>query len=213
MEYFLQRHPICRIRTLLLNTRSSTIAMPNLKPNLVRIQLMFLIVSFFMILPTFGQVGMTFPDLPAETVENVKEQLPGSTKGKFTLVGIAYSEDAEKDLRSWYDPVYNLFIDKSGMYELIYDVNVRMVLMFPGLTKVAMDKAKQNMKANTDPSLYPYVLFYGGEFKPYKTSLKLKDKSKPYIFVLDENGKIIYATSGGYSEKKLDEIGELVELD
>lgn len=179
----------------------------------VRIQLLSLLVFVFACLSGYSQVGKTFPDLPAETVEDIGETIPLSTKGKYTLVGIAYSQDAEKDLQTWYDPIYNIFIDKSGMYELIYDVNVRMVLMFPGLTKVAMDKAKASMKENTDPSLYPYVLFFGGEFKPYKSALNLKDKSKPYIFVLDEQGKVIYTTSGRYTETKLDEIGELVELD
>jgi len=51
-------------------------------------------------------------------------------------------------------------------------------------------------------------LFYKGSLDPYKKHLK--DKHKPYFFVLDDQGKIVYSTSGRYSEKKLDKIESLV---
>ena len=160
---------------------------------------------------TQAQTGSAFPAMEASTVEDKVINLPAATSGKFTVIGVAYSEDAERDLRSWYDPIYTMFIDESGINSLVYDVNVKLVLMFTGPNKVAINKAKKNMKEVTDEALFEYVLFYKGDLKPYKQPLGLKDKKKPYIFVLDKSGKIIHHTSGRCSQQKIDAIGELVE--
>ena len=37
------------------------------------------------------------------------------------------------------------------------------------------------------------------------------EKNLPYFFVLDEEGKIVYATSGLYSEKKMSNIEEILD--
>jgi len=42
-------------------------------------------------------------------------------------------------------------------------------------------------------------------------ALNMKDKNSPYFFVLDENGKILYATSGSFSEKKMEDIEAVLE--
>ena len=53
--------------------------------------------------------------------------------------------------------------------------------------------------------MYPYLLFYEGD-KTYKEELDFEKKEVPYFFVLDESGKIKYATSGSFDSKKLDAI-------
>jgi len=152
-----------------------------------------------------------FPSISGETMENKVVSIPEDTEGKYTLVGMAYSEDAERDMRTWYDATYTMFIDKEGINAMVYDVEVKLVLMFTGVNKAATNKAMKNMAEIADEALFPYVVFYKGELKKYKSSLKLEDKNKPYIFVLDKQGKIIHRTSGRYTDKKMDVIGELVE--
>tara|TARA_B110000046_G_scaffold88676_2_gene96858 strand:+ start:102210 stop:102332 length:123 start_codon:yes stop_codon:yes gene_type:complete len=39
----------------------------------------------------------------------------------------------------------------------------------------------------------------------------MKDRKKPYFFVLDKQGKTIYITSGRYTMKALREVGNLIE--
>ena len=52
---------------------------------------------------SFAQVtGKMFPDLEAETVEDKKVKLPEATKGKYTLLGLAYSKKSEDELNSWF---------------------------------------------------------------------------------------------------------------
>jgi len=163
---------------------------------------------------SFAQVvGKIFPDMTAETVEDKKVNLPTDTKGKYTLLGLAYSKKSEDELNSWFNPIFSKFIQKSKglMSGFGYDVNVYFVPMFTGVNAAATGTAKKKAIKNVDPQLLPYILFYKGELKTYKEALDFEKKDIPYFFVLDSDGKIVYATSGKFSQAKLDEIEESIE--
>jgi hypothetical protein len=158
-------------------------------------------------------IGKLFPDMEAETVEDKKVNLPGDTKGKYTLLGLAYSKKSEDELNSWFSPVYNKFIKKATgmMAGMGYDVNVYFIPMFTGVNAAATGTAKKKALKNVDPQLLPYILFYKGELKTYKEALDFEKRDIPYFFVLDAEGKIVYATSGRFTEDKLDEVEESIE--
>jgi len=158
-------------------------------------------------------VGKMFPVMDTETVEDKKVKLPDAAKGKFTLLGLAYSKKSEDELNTWFQPVFQKFIQKStGVFESFgYDVNVYFVPMFTGINAAATGTAKKKALQNIDPNLLPYVLFYKGELKSYKEALDFEKKDVPYFFVLDKAGKILYATSGKYIAKKMDEIEAVME--
>ncbi len=158
-------------------------------------------------------IGTVFPAMEAETVDDVKVILPDHVKGKYTLVGLAYSKKSEDELNGWFQPVFTKFIQKNkGLFESFgYDVNVYFIPMFTGINAAATGTAKKKAIKNVDPQLLPYLLFYKGELKTYKEALDFEKKDIPYFFVLDKEGKIIYATSGKYTVKKLDEVEEVLE--
>ncbi len=158
-------------------------------------------------------IGKIFPDMEAETVEDKKVKLPYDTKGKYTLLGLAYSKKSEDDLNSWFSPVYNKFVRKpEGLLAgLGYDVHVYFVPMFTGVNAAATGTAKRKAIKNIDPLILPYILFYKGELKPYKDALDFAKRDIPYFFVLDPEGKIVFATSGPFTEAKLDEAEESIE--
>jgi predicted transcriptional regulator len=66
------------------------------------------------------------------------------------------------------------------------------------------------MREGIDEKLHPHVMVYSGSMSDYDDILGLEDKELPYFFVLDKEGKIIYATDGKASNKKLNDIDELV---
>ncbi|MEO5602899.1 MAG: hypothetical protein ABIR06_18405 [Cyclobacteriaceae bacterium] len=172
-----------------------------------------LIVVFAQI-ETFSQViGKPFPSITAETVEDVKVTLPQSTLGKYTLIGMAYSKKSEDELNSWFQPVFGRFIQKTkGLFSgFTYDVNVYFVPMFTGINAAATGTAKRKAAKSIDPQLLPYVLFYKGELKNYKEVLDFEKKDIPYFYVLDPEGKIVFATSGKYTEGKMEAIEEHIE--
>jgi hypothetical protein len=158
-------------------------------------------------------VGKVFPALEAETVEDTKVTIPNDTKGKFTLVGLAYSKKSEDDLNTWFEPVFYKFIQKTKglMAGFGYDVNVYFVPMFTGINAAATGTAKRKAAKKIDPQLLPYILFYKGELKTYKEELDFEKKDIPYFFVLDKEGKIVFATSGAFTEEKMDQVEEVIE--
>ncbi len=115
-------------------------------------------------------------------------------------------------LDNWYEPVYTMFIDESGFNAMAYDCHVKLIMMFTGVGQAAADGIIKKIKANVDESFNDYLLFYQGEFKDQMKALELDKKNDAYVFVLDENGSIIFKDSGRYSESKLEKIADLVEL-
>jgi hypothetical protein len=176
-----------------------------------------LFATFILLVGSFNLsaqvIGKMFPDMEAETVEDQKVILPESTKGKYTLLGLAYSKKSEDELNSWFSPVFNKFIQKTKgvLAGFEYDVNVYFVPMFTGVNAAAKGTAKKKALKNIDPQLLPYILFYKGELKSYEEALDFEKRDIPYFFVLDPEGKIVFATSGAYSESKLDQVEEVIE--
>ena len=174
----------------------------------------FMLLGFLFAAPAAAQVvGKTFPAMEAETVEDRKVRLPDDTKGKFTLLGLAYSKKSEDELNSWFNPVFSTFIQKTKglMAGMGYDVNVYFVPMFTGVNAAAQGTAKRKALKDIDPQLLPYILFYKGELKPYKEALDFEKRDIPYFFVLDPEGKIVFATSGKYTDEKLEEVEAVIE--
>ena len=151
-----------------------------------------------------GVTGIAFPDLSGENLDGKKISIPKDTKGKSTIIALAYSKDAEEYLNSWLTPAYDKFIGKTEI--MSYDVNLYFVPMFTGAKAASADAAKQKIKKDADPELLPYILIYKGDLDKYKTTLQMDKKDVPYIFVLDKDGKIVYSTSGAYSDAKMDAI-------
>lgn len=161
-------------------------------------------------------IGNQFPFMNTSTADGKVVDLPSDTNGKFTLLGLAFSKKSEDDLNTWMEPVFWKFIDKPegkidqlfGNYQ--YDVNAYFVPMFTGVKTAATKTAKRKALKKMDPRLIPSILFYKGKLKPYKEALDFQRKDIPYFFVLDKDGKIVYATSGRYSDAKMDKVEEIV---
>lgn len=159
----------------------------------------------------FAQEGELFPKIEVEDLNENVSAIPQDTKGKFTLVGIAFSEDAQNDLYSWSQPVFSEFMDDNNLSSLVYDPHVKLILMFGGANQLVYKKARERIIEGTDESLKENVVMYKGGIKDYRKALKLKKRKTPYFFVLDKEGKIIYKTEGRYSRQVLKEVGDLIE--
>ncbi len=157
-----------------------------------------------------AQTGSEFPELTGETLSEEVLTIPTDTRGKYTLVGLASSEKAEEFLRGWYEPVYNKFIAKTGMFDDMFDVNVFFVPMFSGSKKIGKGKVMKSMKESKNTELFDHVLFYEGQLKTYQEALRMSKTDLPYIFLLDPDGNIAYSTSGYFNERKMDAIDDIL---
>ena len=51
--------------------------------------------------------GKMFPTITGETFTEKNVVIPAACKGKPTIIGICFSKNAEGDLQTWLNPVYN----------------------------------------------------------------------------------------------------------
>lgn len=171
----------------------------------------------FAFVPKAGVVGTLFPEMICQDYNGKDVNLPKDTKGKYTLICVAFSTAAEPDLKTWINPIYNKFIgkvdaSKADVFDVSveYDVNLYFIPMFTGFNKLASDHSKNEIKSKTDKQLWPYLLFYDGG-KTYKDELDFQKRGTPYFFVLDKDGKVKYTTSGKYDDSKLEKILDIIE--
>ena len=66
----------------------------------MRFRLIFcMIILAYAYNPSYGQKGEIFPYLEGTTLSGKELVLPEDTKGKFSLIGMAYSKKSEDDLK------------------------------------------------------------------------------------------------------------------
>jgi hypothetical protein len=158
----------------------------------------------------FAPAQTQFPTMECSSLDGKKVILPKDHNGKKTVLGMAFSQKAEKELSGWFQPAYTAFIEKADPNAVIptdsYDVNCYFVPVFSGVLQAAAGKAEKKMKEGLDKSLQSNVLLYKGKADDIKTSLKVTTTDSPWFFVVDTDGKVLYSTSGAYSEEKMEAI-------
>ncbi len=160
--------------------------------------------------------GKTFPDLSGETFDGKNISVPKNTMGKISIIGVCFSKDAEDELKTWLNPIYNMFVVKKDTADFFsaavnYDVNFYFIPMLNKANQLLEKSSKEKIRKGTDKEFWPYLVFYSGNIKPYKEDFDIKDSKIPYFFVLDKTGKIIHVTSGKFSEAKLGKIEDFIE--
>ena len=175
-------------------------------------RILFLSLFLFISSAIVAQPDIYFPALVCKKMNDQKFTIPDSTKGKYTLIGIAYSKKAEKSLATWYQPAYQAFIQKKKTIfaEDVYNINTYFIAVITGVNKAVSDDAIKAIKTQTQKELLPYILTYTGEFNSYKKTLKIMENDEPYFFVLDQNGLIVLTCSGPYTAEKMKKIEEEV---
>lgn len=162
---------------------------------------------------TLGAKAQSFPELKGTTLSGQVKSIPSEVKGKHAVIAVAYSLKAQQSLATWQEAVTDNFLappKESIVPVTTYDAHLYFVPMLKGLAQTVSDKVVKDLKAGIDSSMHANVLVYEGEIKEYKDKLKMDNKDIPYFFVLDPNGKIVYQTSGDYTEQKMDKILEIV---
>ena len=164
--------------------------------------------AFFILNVCAAQIIPTFS---GETLENKQVTIPNDTKGKYAFLCFASSMKAQKELETWMDPVYNKFIAKTGVMDAFFDVQVFFVPVFKGSDASIQETVRKKFNETAQDDVRGNVLFCKGDLTQVMTALHIQNENAPYFFLLDPEGKIIYRTSGAFSEKKFDEIDEMIE--
>lgn len=160
---------------------------------------------------TNAQIKSSFPKMSGHTLDEKPISLPLSNTKKYTIVGICYKRSAEADLKTWIQPMYDVFVAKAKGTDYFdvanyFDVNYYFVPLISGFKKAAAD-----FKAATQKELWGNVIDCDTDIKLLKTQLKPSNDDLPYFYVLDVNGKIVELVSGSYSESKMEKIQDAIE--
>lgn len=182
-----------------------------------KIILLAFVTLFFTGRAQYG-VGKQFPDIEVETFTEKAMKLPADCKGKFTILGMCFSKDAEGDLQTWLNPLYNAYAVKhegneAFGVEATADVNFYMMPKFSLLNQVFEKGSKNKIKGDTDKGFWPNLIFYTSGLKEYKKQLDVKETSQPVIFILDKSGKVVHVERGVCNEKKMSAIDDVVNAD
>ena len=172
------------------------------------------ILAFALIicLSLYSHAQKAFPAIEGKNLNEKMMSIPNDTKGKMTLVGIAFSKKSEEALRTWFRPTYSTFINppKSSLIPVDnYDVNLVFIPMIKGVAKGASGKIFKEMQKGIEKEFHSHVMLFDGNFTPYKDELNFGAKDVPYFYVLDAEGNILHETSGSYTEDKFEEITDL----
>lgn len=170
----------------------------------------YTIIALFLSLSVFAQ-NKTFPILNGHTLEGTSITLPLPGTKKFTIVGICYKRSSEEDLKTWIQPMYDVFVAKPNATDYFdvanyYDVNYYFIPLISGFKKAASD-----FKASTQKELWKNVIDCDTDINVLKAQLKPGDEGIPYFYVIDTNGKVVEVVSGKYTEAKMDKIQEAID--
>ena len=163
---------------------------------------------FLLPLGSFVSKG-TFPTVEAEKLDGTIVEIPNHFAGNFTLIGVASSQKAEEELRTWQAPVYNKFVAKTGLMDDMYDVDICFLPLFTGASRMAKPKVIKKLRQENNPLVSDYLYVYTGEIAPFK-DLGMKNKKTPYFYLLDKQGKVIWQDSGSFKQAALDEVEEIL---
>ncbi len=160
-------------------------------------------------LSVLAQTGDTFPSLLTETLSGSEIEIPQSLQGRYALLGFAQTKAAEGDLRSWQLPLHRKFVQKAGFMDQSFDLQLYFIPVFTGLQKASKTKIVKELKKNNEKEVEEHLLIYSGARGDLEL-LKMSDKKKPYFYLLDAQGLIVWSGVGAFRQKHLDEIEALL---
>lgn len=169
------------------------------------------ILSICISLNAVSQTKGQFPQLIGHTLEGTAITIPLASTKKFTIVGLCYKRSAEDELKTWIQPMYDVFVAKpkgTDYFDVAsyFDVNYYFIPLISGFKKAAAD-----FKAATQQDLWKNVIDCDTEIKLLKEKLKPADDNTPYFYVIDTNGKIVEVVTGKYTDAKMDKIQEAID--
>jgi len=171
-------------------------------------KLMITAILALSIVKVYAQTKV-LPAITCQTLSAKTIELPADVKGKKTVVVLAMSLKAEKELKNWTTPLYNSLL-APGMGGLmggnLYQANVCFVGMLKGVAKLASSEIIQKSKQSIDKKLWDYYMITENDVKEFMGAANIQNTDEPHFFVLDKQGAIIHYASGKYTDQKLNEI-------
>jgi hypothetical protein len=142
--------------------------------------------------------GKAFPSLIAETLTGKIINFPKDTKGKATIICIAFSDKAQPIADEWTKAIIAKQPEK--------DFNYFEIPMLKKGLKIMRGMIDGGMRKGIPKNLHNNVATYYGTLTDYKAKLIMPNDDNVYLFMLDSEGKIVVSFEGNMTVEKLAQI-------
>jgi hypothetical protein len=169
--------------------------------SLTTIKILFIMLT----IQTQDIVGKKFPTISATTLSGDQIIFPDELDKDANIVILAFEEWAQKDVDTWAG-----FILKH--YNIDEEINYYELPMMSKFYSWLSGWIDGGMKNGIDVDLHDNVATFYGERKSYFETLGVEDLNTCYIYLIDKNGKIIFAAEGALNEKNCNEMQQKIQL-
>mmetsp|Transcript_5944 Transcript_5944/g.17194 ORF Transcript_5944/g.17194 Transcript_5944/m.17194 type:complete len:334 (-) Transcript_5944:31-1032(-) len=150
--------------------------------------------------------AQAFPMLTGlESLSRVKADLPyffiADKDVKCTLVNISFRDSGYKAISSWTEPFDGAFQGNSSVNSVKVSITERWSLYFLRGTLANV------MRKNTPPREHDKTLLYfGSDVDDFRDVLRMHNIMANFVFLLDNKGRIRFASSGEATPEELDRV-------
>jgi hypothetical protein len=149
---------------------------------------------------TNSNIGIKFPQVQDDSLENTPVSIPDAAKGKVTLITVAFLRESQSQLDSWLEPFGEKFGNKPEF--TFYEVP-----MLAGSYKSMRPMIDGGMRAGIPQEKHKHVVTMYGDVEKYIKTLNL-DLRYGYAFLLDREGIIRWQGQGFSTPETLKELFE-----
>jgi ATP10 protein len=132
---------------------------------------------------------MMFPTIHAKTLAKRCVVFPSETKGKVGLVFVAFEQRAQADINTWVDPLITDYLASP-------DVEYYEIPMISGAYRPVARLIDGGMRGGVPVDLHDRTATFYGDRRRFFAATAITDESKPYLFVLNRTGHVVYRTDG-----------------
>ena len=147
-----------------------------------------------------------FPRLVAETLSGHSLVLPDSLEKQFAVVALAFRRHAQASVDSWFSPVARAYndCDRVTYYE---------IPLIAGGWRMMSGFIDSGMRAGIPAGRHDHVATYYGGTDRLRGQLEIHDLETAHIYLIDQNGAVLWNASGWATAKRLNELhGRVAEL-
>ncbi|MFP4186157.1 MAG: hypothetical protein ACLFSM_08100 [Thermoplasmata archaeon] len=148
--------------------------------------------------------GERFPTVKGRSLSGKEVVVPNDVEGEAIMIAVAFKRKAQEMLDSWTHYFDVLCEGKKDIYEL--------PMIEGSLWKVFSDFIDEGMRSGIPEERYDKVITHYGDAAEVKEKLGIEDDDLGYVFLLDEDGRILFKGEGHADKEGKKELLEHIKV-